>query len=245
MCRMIAAVGKFDAGAIANAAVAMSQGRTAAHEFPARRHFDGWGAVYLDAQDRLACVRDAAPISGDRLRPRLNKVDGRLLVVHARAASVKSKTGIDYVHPVQGRLGRHDAYFFHNGYAPDVFRQLGYENSFWDSRELFAWLIPAFEAGDRQAALRERLESLPTSTTSANFMLVEPNGLTICNWFTEPSPSPRYYTMHLARTEGALIIASDPILELAPAAPWEPINNRTIMAFCLQETQVGNSYAAR
>jgi predicted glutamine amidotransferase len=230
MCRMIAEVGKFDAASIASA-VAMSQGRTASHEYPDRRHFDGWGAVYLDAHEQLRCVRDEAPISNDRAHAKLNEARGRLLVIHARAASVKSKTGIDYVHPVQGAIAGRTAYFFHNRYAPDIFRELGYKNSSWDSRELFEWLVPAFEAGDRQAALRERLESLPINTTSANFMLVEPTRLTICNWFMESSPSPKYFTMHLARTAEALIIASDPIIELAPAAQWEAIKNRTIMAF--------------
>jgi predicted glutamine amidotransferase len=231
MCRMIAAIGRFDAASIVNAAVAMSQGRTASHEYSGRRHFDGWGAVYLDAQNRLGCVRDEAPISSDRACSRLNDADGRLLVIHARAASVKSKTGIDYVHPIEGCIAGHSAYFFHNGYAPDVFRELGYKNSSWDTKELFEWLASAFEAEDRQAALREQLEKLPASTTSANFMLVEPTRLTVCNWFTESSPSPKYFTMHLARTEEALIIASDPIIELAPAAQWEAFKNRTIMAF--------------
>lgn len=228
---MIAAVGRFDAASIANAAVAMSQGRTANHEYPARRHFDGWGAVRLDAQGRLGCVRDEAPISRDRADSRLAGAQGRLLVIHTRAASVKSKIGIDYVHPVQGAIAGHTAYFFHNGYAPDVFRLLNYERSFWDSRELFEWLVPAFEAGDRETVLHERLEGLPASTTSANFMLVEPTRLTVCNWFAGSSPSPQYFTMHLARTGDALIIASDPIIELAPASRWEAVKNRTIMAF--------------
>lgn len=233
MCRMIAAVGRFDAASIADAAVAMSQGRTAAHEFPQRRHLDGWGAVYLDARNRLGCVRDEAPIANDRAHARLNKARGRLLVVHARAASVKSKTGLDYVHPVEGAVTGRTAYFFHNGYAPDIFRELGSESSFWDSRELFEWLVPAFEAADRQTALNEQLKKLPANTTSANFMLVEPTGLTVCNWFAESSPSPQYFTMHLARSEETLIIASDPIIELAPATRWEAAGNRTIMTFRL------------
>lgn len=233
MCRMIAAVGRFDSAPIANAAVAMSQGRTATHEFPARHHFDGWGAVYLDAQNRLVCVRDEAPISNGRAHARLNEADGRLLEVHARAASIKSKTGIDYVHPVQGSIAGHSAYFFHNGYAPDIFRLLGYQSSSWDSRELFEWLAPAFEAADQESALRAYLDNLPLSTTSANFMLVEPTRLIVCNWFTESSPSPMYFTMHLARTEGAVFISSDPIIELVPATQWQAIKNRTIMTFRL------------
>jgi glutamine amidotransferase len=228
---MIVAVGKFDAASIVNAAVAMSQGRTADHEYPDRRHFDGWGAVYLDVQGRLECIRDEAPISGDRAGSRLNEADGRLLVIHTRAASIKSKTGIGYVHPVQGVIAGHTAYFFHNGYAPDIFRELGYKSSSWDTRELFEWLVPALEAGDREAAVRERLEHLPASTTAVNFMLVEPARLTVCNWFMEPNPSPRYYTMHLASTAEALIVASDPVIDLAPAAQWEAVKNRTIMAF--------------
>jgi predicted glutamine amidotransferase len=233
MCRMIAAVGRFDSGSIASAAIAMSQGRTATHEFPARRHFDGWGAVYLDAQNQLGCIRDEAPISYERVHSRLNEADGRLLVVHARAASVKAKIGIDYVHPVQGSIAEHSAYFFHNGYAPDIFRLLGYQSSSWDSRELFEWLAPAFAAGDREPALRQRLDNLPVSTTSANFMLVEPARLTVCNWFAESSPSPMYFTMHLARTEEAIFISSDPIIELAPGTEWQAIKNRTIMTFRL------------
>ncbi|MBV9998622.1 MAG: hypothetical protein JO015_05855 [Verrucomicrobia bacterium] len=230
---MIAAVGRFDAASIADAAVAMSQGRTAAHEFPDRRHFDGWGAVYLDAQDRLGCIRDEAPISTNRADPRLTAARGRLLAVHTRAASVKSKTGISYVHPVEGAVAGRTAYFFHNGYAPDIFRELGYESSLWDSRELFEWLIPAFEAADRQTALNEQLKKLPANTTSANFMLVEPTGLTVCNWFAEPSPSPKYFTMHLTRSEETLFIASDPVIELAQATRWEAVGNRTIMTFSL------------
>ena len=233
MFRMIAAIGKFDAASIASAAVAMSRGRTAEHEFPERRHFDGWGAVYLDARHRLGCIRDDRPIANDRAHARLNAADGRLLVVHTRAASVQSKTGLDYVHPVEGAVAGQTAYFFHNGYAPDVFRELGHEGSSWDSRELFEWLVPAFAAADRQTALNGQLEKLPATTTSANFMLIEPTRLTVCNWFTEPSPSPKYFMMHLVRSEETLIIASDPIIELAPANQWEAVGNRSIMRFRL------------
>jgi hypothetical protein len=240
MCRMILAVGDVAGGAILDAALLMSTGEGACHEYAgcrpeagrALRHHDGWGAVYLTAEGNYRCLKSERPIVEDEGALELRRVATRALAVHVRNASIDSKKGLDYVHPIVRDVAGREVFFFHNGFAPDVHRLLGRSESRWDSLELFDWLI-AGGGADWEAGLSERLARLPASTTAANFILAEPGRVTVCNWFPEGSPTPNYYTMHCYQGGGATVVSSEPVAGVGPLSAWRPVANRSVLTLAV------------
>jgi predicted glutamine amidotransferase len=226
---------------VLDAAMAMSHGKDAAHEYgPAKRangdflcHYDGWGAAYLDSTGRLRCMGGERPLADDPGALPLRAVATRALVVHARNATVKDTAGSRCTHPIARPLHGREVAFFHNGFAPDVHRLLGRPRCEWDTAELFEWLAPALERSPSRTALRARLEALPASTTSANFLLLAPDELLACNWFPPTSPAPQYYTMHLHDRGDLRVVSSEPVAKIAPAARWKPLSNQTLLSFRL------------
>ncbi|HLZ17299.1 MAG TPA: hypothetical protein VKQ08_09670 [Cyclobacteriaceae bacterium] len=238
---MIAAFGKIPIDKIIDGAISLSQGLNATHEYSkccpedtseGIRHNDGWGAVYLNRNRDLSCVKSGMRIDKDTKVTGLKRLETSAFVIHVRKASVKWNTGIEFVHPIESQVNDRPAYFFHNGFAPDIFRLLGRRRSVWDSEELYEWLAPSFSA-QAKPPLEHRLNQLPSSTTSANFIFIQMERLVVCNWFSNQCMSPQYYTMRLLKTEDQTIIASDWISEIAPLEDWHPIPNKTILCFDL------------
>jgi predicted glutamine amidotransferase len=232
MCRMIAAIGKVNGAQLVKAAVSMSHGCELLHEYsrlPGEQHYDGWGGVYKDSQDRYRCVRGAGPMHEDQeTLGELNAVSTNAMVLHARNASIRTKLSIAYTHPIERELNGKPAYFFHNGYVPDAYGLLGRSQSEWDSLELFDWLEDAFARDASTERLEERLNALPATTTSANFILAEPGRITMACWFPEPNATPKYYTMHVHAEADLFVVSSEPVPLLAPLETWTPVRNRTI-----------------
>src|SRR5690349_5542481 len=98
MCRIILAHGRFRAAAVLEAAVAMSTGRTADYEGPARRHVDGWGAIWRDprAPNGLAVHRDVRPIEASAGESVLPRVETDFMAVHVRHATLAENRGMAY-----------------------------------------------------------------------------------------------------------------------------------------------------
>lgn len=237
MCRMIAAIGRFDPCQLVDAAVSMSCGTKAMHEYSSTspsnptcgiRHYDGWGAVYLADNNRLECVRSDLKFSADPLKSNLRQLQTSLLVIHVRSASVKTQIGMDFVHPIERTLNNRQLFFFHNGFVPDAFRLLGRKTSRWDTEDLFDWLLPSLSNPSREG-LQDRLSRLPPSTKAANFIFAEGKGLMVCNWFPETATAPRYYTMHSFESEHSSFFASESISEIAPIERWKPLGNGKII----------------
>jgi predicted glutamine amidotransferase len=241
---MIAAIGRFDPHQVVAAAVSMSCGAKALHEYSSTspsdatrgiRHYDGWGAVFLAENNRLECVRSSLQIAADPETAKLRGVQTSLMVIHVRSASVRTQTGISFVHPVERKLDNRQLFFFHNGYVPGAFQLLGRTTSHWDTDELFDWLLPSL-SNPRREGLAGRLSQLPPSTTAANFFFVEGHGITVSNWFAKTATAPNYYTMHAFETEGVSIFASEAIPEIAPIDRWKPLGNGKIVERRLEES---------
>lgn len=234
---MICAVGAVIGVNLIEAAISMSRGVTASHEYSKRdpsdtvsglRHNDGWGVLYLE-DGHYRCLRSELPITDDSQVLPLNLVNTTTMVVHVRNASLKSQKGTPYIHPIEKSTRQQPVYFFHTGFAPDVYRLLGRKSSFWDSQELCEWLIKGFETEEWETTLEQRLDELPITTTAANFILAIPDKLIVCNWFPANSPTPHYYTMHLYQDDKITVVSSEPIPQIAPIGAWHSIKNRTIM----------------
>jgi predicted glutamine amidotransferase len=252
MCRMLMAVGNVDCGEFVDSAILMSHGVGACHEYGRlafhRRvgeqefnggklhHYDGWGAIYLAGDGKFHCIRSVKPIAEDEQARSLSRIATSALVIHVRNASIDTKKGIKYVHPIVKSIRGRDLYFFHNGFAPDVFRLLGRSDSYWDSLELFDWLISGATIGgatneDWEGALRDRLDQLPSSTTAANFILAETGRITVCNWFPRSSPTPDYYTMHCYKDEALQAVSSEAVCRIGPIRAWRSIANNSVLTY--------------
>jgi predicted glutamine amidotransferase len=236
MCRMIAAVGKVNTKTILTAAREMSLGGCAVHEYgglnphrlePVMQHLDGWGLLYRQ-DNQLRCIRSARPIGEDALSHSIT-VNTDLAIVHVRNASDRRKIGIDYTHPIARTVDGSPIYFFHNGYAPDVYSQLGRSKSEWDTLELFDLLIDGFESPDWAGSVLDKMSTLPKSTTAANFMLVSSDTLYICNWYPLSSQTRDYYTLYTCSYDGSLLVSSEPILSVARLDQWSAMPNQSIL----------------
>ena len=238
---MFAAIGRIKSDAFVEAAISLSNGVGACHEYaqscPRNKnagmtHHDGWGAVYRN-QDRWECLRGALPIGEDWQTGQLRGISTGALVIHVRNASIQNKTGIGFVHPVRRDFEGGPGYFFHNGFAPDAYSLLNRTTSQWDSEELCDWLMPALWMNDIEA-VKKRLSKLPSSTTAANFIFVTPDSMVICNWFSEPHPQPKYFTMWYSNSEQGRIFASEPLPQICPFDQWTPMENQTVQVISLQ-----------
>lgn len=237
MCRMICAVGEVDAAAVVAAARVMSCGVSPHHEHGADlrgdgsarlRHFDGWGALYRSRDGALDCVRGTRPIANDPRAAALGTVETDFLVVHVRNATRPEQRGVAYTHPAEAEVAGRRLYFFHNGYAPGVHRLLGREHPGWDTRDLFKWLAEGYGGAGWEEGLGARLAALPECTTSANFVLADAARVVVGNWYSPGSPTPRYYRMHRFSEGGTVVIASEPVGEVAPPERWTALENGTL-----------------
>ncbi|MGO8672658.1 MAG: class II glutamine amidotransferase [Capsulimonadaceae bacterium] len=235
MCRMIAAVGNVNTQAVLSAAREMSLGRSAVHEYgglnpnrkePLMQHLDGWGFLFRE-DNELRCIRSTRPIAEDAESYTI-AVNTDLAVVHMRNASDRQKLGIEYTHPISRTVDGTPIYFFHNGYAPDVYARLGRSKSEWDTLELLDLVIDGFGLPGWAERVLETMSTLPDSTTSANFMLVSSETLTICNWYPLSSGTPEYYTLYCCSAGGLLLVSSEPILGIAGVDRWTALPNGSL-----------------
>jgi predicted glutamine amidotransferase len=234
MCRMVGAV---DAAAVVAAARRMSRGVSPHHEHgtdlrsdgSARlRHFDGWGALYRAKDGSLVCLRGTPPIDRDPSAAALGTAETDSLVVHVRNATRQEQRGTAYTHPVEADVAGRRLYFFHNGFAPGVHRLLGREAAAWDTRDLFEWLAKGYGGEGWEEGLGARLAALPDCTTSANFVVADETRVVVGNWYSQGSPTPRYYRMHRFSGGGAVVIASEPAGEVGPPERWTALENGTV-----------------
>ncbi len=204
MCRMILSIGRFNVGKLIEAATTMSYGNNYEHEYSGKlnngealvKHNDGWGMVYLKENGKFFSYHCKLSIQKDPKVNQFRKINSNCIIIHVRNASIKSKKGIAFTHPIEKHIPRLNIFFFHNGYAPNIFKLLNKPNSKWDSLDLFEWLIHNINIDHIKSSLACKLKKLPSSTTAANFILVWNKKVIICNWFPKNTRTPEYYTMH-------------------------------------------------
>jgi predicted glutamine amidotransferase len=226
MCRLILARGRFDARAIINAAVAMSEGRTADHEGPTRCHPNGWGAVWkqVGAPHGLALHRDTRPISTGVVESSpVWSVETDFLAVHVRHATLARNAGLEFTHPLEREGSSGPWYFMHNGFLPTVHRLLGREQSHFDSREYFEYVVDAEREVLEPRATLEKLRAIPPGGSSGNAIAVNPRHAYLIHWTPSSTAYPRYFNMHRLAGPDFFIFASEVIPALGPAERWERV----------------------
>jgi predicted glutamine amidotransferase len=231
MCRMILAAGRFDLEQVLRAAVRMSEGETAEHSGPIRRHPDGWGMVGWTRShpDELWVHRSPAPLADSWHGVARQAPAPEFLAVHARHATRPTTRGAAYCHPVT-RPGPEQLWLLmHNGYLPTVHQRLGQAASVFDTAELFDYIVPrtGFEL-DRNETLA-RLAALEPPGSAANAILVNARRAYGLTWWFADVRYPDYYRMFRADTATATYVSSERIAFLASLSQWQPLESGSLI----------------
>jgi predicted glutamine amidotransferase len=127
MCRMIAAVGRFEPAAVRRGFLTMTSNENPAHDHEHRaegiafQHVDGWGAAWVEGTALRVLRRTVSALSDD-VAERIDPLETGLLVLHARKASVAGSVALENTHPFPVSFGGHEWAFCHNGVARDLER---------------------------------------------------------------------------------------------------------------------------
>lgn len=184
----------------------------------------GWGCAWLD-RGRWRLYHDIAPIWEDPWRP-----PGRttLLVAHARSAFRDEGIRVENNMPFTDG----ERVFIFNGELQGVrIRERGRIGA----EKVFNF-VKRFDRGDFQLALERGLEVIEKRTRhmrAMNLIVADRAGqVHVATNFRE---DPEYFQMHVAQTDKARIICSDPYP--GPAARdgtttvWTPLHNGTVLTY--------------
>jgi predicted glutamine amidotransferase len=120
MCRMIAAVGRFEPTHLRHALVRMAANDNPAHDHEYRalgesfRHTDGWGMAWVQ-DGRLRTLRRTISVLLDDWVERIDPLRTGLLLLHARYATPPKSIRTENTHPFSATLLGRDWAFCHNG----------------------------------------------------------------------------------------------------------------------------------
>jgi predicted glutamine amidotransferase len=233
MCRLILAHGQFDPQSVLEAAVDMSQGRTAEHDGPTTIHPNGWGAVWrAPGPDKMLRVfRSREPLCMNSIRRSpIWSARTDLLAIHARHATLPSHTGIEFAHP----LTRHGAsegstwHFMHNGYTPTIYTLLGKDKSDFDSADYFEYLVDAeLERLDRNASLK-KLAAVPPGNSAGNAIAINARYAYVIHYAFPGRPYNSYFQMYKLQLPGHVIYSSEALPQLASRLHWDSLRSRDI-----------------
>jgi predicted glutamine amidotransferase len=120
MCRMIAAVGRFEPALLRCALVRMAANDNPVHDHEHRargdsfRHTDGWGMAWIQ-DGRLCTLRRSFSVLLDDAADRIDGLRTELLLLHARHATMPGSIRTENTHPFSATLLGKDWAFCHNG----------------------------------------------------------------------------------------------------------------------------------
>jgi len=124
MCRMIAAAGEFEVGALRLALLRMASNDNPAHTHEKRArgsgylHEDGWGAAWRDG-GVLRVFRSAQSCLTDSSIADLDVIRTDLMFFHARRASLRGTVRLANSHPFRLEVDGRPWAFCHNGVVHD------------------------------------------------------------------------------------------------------------------------------
>ena len=218
MCRMIAAVGRFDMGPLVEAVRSMASNTNPEYDHELRGegekliHDCGWGVVFREdgtlvrRRSALSCLEDAEfdALSGIRTD---------LAVLHARRTPSRETIDVLNSHPFVENWRDEQWAFCHNG-AVDDMTQLSSDDSLRpsgtvDSELLFHHLLTRLDTGAVPSSLAEILGQI-RGFTCLNCFLATPGNIVAHARVSPDTRRPRYYTLWRARQDSVSLVSSEP-----------------------------------
>jgi predicted glutamine amidotransferase len=232
MCRMIAAVGRFEAAPLVAALRAMAANANAEHEHelrsegPAFTHDCGWGAAYRDG-GRLARRRSASSCLEDPRFEDLAALETDMLVLHARRTPHRDTIAVGNSHPFIAEYGGMAWAFCHNGAVNDL-TQLdgagGLPDATVDSELLFHHVLRRLDLSDPAGSLARTLAEV-RDFTCLNCLLASQDEIIAHARAAADTTRPHYYTLWRGRGDGIALVSSEPFGR-GPLA-WSPVPSGT------------------
>lgn len=237
MCRMIMAIGKFSAATLFEAAVNMSEGKTAQHQGPIRCHPNGWGLLWRNQQSMfvekgIEKLKDGVT----RLNPQL--IQGDFAVLHARHATIAAKLGLQFSHPLIKHTPDTDWYFFHNGFMPTVYQALGLKESTFDTQEYADYVLPNVGTTLNRDELLAKLSALPVGGSSANAFIINKMRAYVVSWKMPSIDYGGYFDLYTTEVDGVRYISSEIQPQIAASNYWDQLPAQSCTEFT-----IGGEYA--
>ncbi len=239
MCRMIMALGNFSAETVLEAAINMSTGISADHDGPISCHPNGWGMIWNSTDNQtLSTYRNTEAIAKSFQEAPLEKVQGNFLAIHVRHATIAHKVGLQYVHPVEKKDSEIPWYMLHNGFLPTVYEKLGYQESFFDSKEYCDYVIPNMGDELDENLILDKLNNLREEGSSANAIIVNPKRIYLVHWSMPSCPYKKYFLMHTFKDDqqNTLYIASEIQAQIGSKEKWEALSASKIYQYRFDHT---------
>ncbi len=234
MCRMIAAVGRFDVSALMDGLLEMSLNRNSAYDHELRSkgsallHDCGWGAAHRSG-GVLTRVRSAAPCFEDRSFGELAGLETDVLILHARRTKERDTICVENSHPFLAEYRGHEWAFCHNGEVKDTSQlthdpKLVPEGSI-DSEPYFFHVLTKLDPDDLTASVQRTVAGLD-GFTALNCFLMRAGSIVVAARRDPATPRPRYYTLWRVRGGGFDIVSSEIIAGVD--GEWEPLEDGSV-----------------
>jgi predicted glutamine amidotransferase len=217
MCRMIAAVGRFEVKPLTRAlrVMALNENASYDHEYRDRgaslRHDCGWGAAFL-TDSGFSVHRSTTPCFEDEGLDGLARVSSDLVVLHARRTPERDTIAIENTHPFSAIWNGTEYVFCHNGAANDR-SQFSWDPSFSmrgdiDSEEMFYHVLTRLDPKRSAESVGDALRSIE-DFTALNCLLASRASLVAHARMSSTSECPRYYTMWRGRGGDFEVVSSE------------------------------------
>lgn len=217
MCRMIAAVGRFELKPALRALKAMALNRNPAYDHELRgkgdalHHDCGWGVAYRK-DGELVRVRSEVPCFEDDAFDSLESLETDLMILHARRTLARNTIRIENSHPFIAEHAGDLWAFCHNGEVRDL-SQVPYDPSFVpegdiDSEPLFFHTLTRLDRERPTESMSEILSAI-TDFTAVNCFLARSDSILAGARMNPATPRPRYYTLWHGRRQGLELVSSE------------------------------------
>ena len=220
MCRMIAAVGRFDPAALRRSLVLMAANENPAHDHEYRsrgasfRHTDGWGMAWTQ-DGRLRTVRRTISVLLDDWVERIDPLQTDILLLHARKATPPGSISTMNTHPFPATFLGRDWAFCHNG-AVESLEGLRLAPGIaptgeTDSERLFHhFLAELAERALPEAALAATI-AVPRDFTALHCLVATTDRVLAAARRHPAKSQPEYHALWLGEGSGLRVVSSEPV----------------------------------
>jgi predicted glutamine amidotransferase len=233
MCRMMAAVGRFESAAVLEALRLMASNENPAHSHEVRdkaaafQHVDGWGAVWVE-EGRLRRRRSPQSFLADPAVKELGTLRTDLLIMHARRATDPGTIRMENTHPFLLETAGRSWAFCHNGAITDLAPLRPAPNltaeGQTDSELLFHHLLNALQLsgtiaepfppsprmGGAERILLDSLRPIREYTSLHSFLATSEGVCALAARHPEQS-KPHYHALWVGRDAHLAVVSSEPV----------------------------------
>ena len=229
MCRMIAAVGRFEMGPLVDAIKVMASNTNPDYDHELRGkgaefiHDCGWGVAFREGE-RLVRRRSAASCLDDPEFDSLSGVETDLVILHARRTPNRDTINVLNSHPFMRKWRGEEWAFCHNGAVSDL-TQLRSDDSLEpsrgiDSELLFHHVLTVLDTSRVAESLGEILREI-RDFTCLNCFLATSESITVHARMSPDTTRPLYYTPWVTTGSDLTVVSSEVVSQVSPE--WERI----------------------